>query len=103
MRSPSRVPIRREGGTLRHDGDTSSARFAARYWALVLLGSACLRRAPIGSSGATATEPQAEICRRYGDGASVPLERWGARSPTTDRESCRGVPLLSTTGRCLGW
>ena len=54
-------------------------------------------------SGATATGRQAEICRRYGDGASVPLERWGARSPTPDHESCRGVPLPSTTGRCLGW
>jgi len=58
---------------------------------------------PIGRSGATATGPQAEICRRYGDGASVPLERWGARSPRPDHESCRGVPLPSTTGRCLGW
>ncbi len=74
-----------------------------RYGALALLGSACLRQAPNGRPGATATGPQAEICRRYGDGASVPLERWGARSPMPDHESCRGVPLPSTTGRCLGW
>ena len=43
---------------MRHDGDTSSTRFAARCGALVLLGSACLRTGADRQIG------------RYGDGAA---------------------------------
>ena len=49
----------------RHDGDTSSAGFAARYGALVLLGSACLRRAPIGSYGVPRS--------LFGSGDAIPV------------------------------
>jgi hypothetical protein len=74
----------------RHDGDTSSARFAARYGALVLLGSACLRRAPIGSydvprslfgSGdaipVTYTAWVVPFCRRQSDATSEALAAVG--------------------------
>src|SRR5271170_3677569 len=78
------------GATYRHDGDTSSARFAARYGALVLLGSACLRRAPIGSYGVPRS--------LFGSGDAIPVTCAAWVVPFCRRQSDATSEALAAVG-----
>jgi hypothetical protein len=75
---------------VRHDGDTSSARFAARYGALVLLGSACLRRAPIGSYGVPRS--------LFGSGDAIPVTCAAWVVPFCRRQSDATSEALAAVG-----
>ena len=91
------------GATRRHDGNTFLALVSLpRYEALVLLGTACLRRAPTGSYR---LRRRGRRRKSVEDMGTEPVSRWNVGVWEVRRRIAimPWVPLPSTTGRCLGW